>query len=54
MELDWAGLPLEVETIAESLSGSGYRTAMAGEQTPTYRQITQTKNIYKDISTKAT
>ena len=30
MELDWAGLPLEVETIAESLSASGYRTAMTG------------------------
>ena len=27
----WPGLPVEVETIAESLSSSGYRTAMAGD-----------------------
>ena len=30
----WSGLPSEVETIAESLSASGYRTAMAGGQNP--------------------
>ena len=27
---DWTGLPLEVKTIAESLSASGYRSAMTG------------------------
>ena len=27
---DWTGLPLEVKTIAESLSENGYRTAITG------------------------